>query len=286
MTGDRGAVFEVAGLSFTYRGATRPAVADAEFAVGRGRVLGIIGPNGSGKSTLLRLLLGVLRPSAGRVLYEGRDVHVWNRRALARDVGVVGQLDEMLYPIPVVELVAMGRYPHLGPWRRAGQRDVHAIDTAMRRCSIEALADRPASQLSAGELQRARIARALAQEPAVLVLDEPTAQLDIGHEMAIFELLAGLCNDDGATVVVVTHNLNLAARYASDLLLLDAGRIVGQGSPDRVLERATIERVYGWPVRVVRHPGPGPDAGAPQIIPLTGPERTVPRDLSTNESPH
>jgi cobalamin transport system ATP-binding protein len=272
------AVFEVGSLSFTYRGALQPAVTGAAFTVRRGRVLGIIGPNGSGKSTLLRLLLGVRRPSAGRVLYEGRDVHLWNRRALARDIGVVGQQDEMLYPIPVAELVAMGRYPHLGPWRRAGQRDVRAIETAMRRCAIDALADRPADQLSAGELQRARIARALAQEPAVLVLDEPTAQLDIGHEMSIFELLAGLSHDDGATVVVVTHNLNLAARYASDLVLLEAGSIVAQGSPHEVLQRATIERVYDWPVRVVRHPGPGPDTGAPQIIPLTDPDRGSPRD--------
>ena len=285
MTAGRAAVFEVAGVSFAYRGASRLAVAGADFTVGRGRILGIIGPNGSGKSTLLRLMLGVLRPAEGRVSYEGRDVRLWNRRALARGVGVVGQQDELLYPIPVVELVAMGRYPHLGPWRRAGQRDERAIETAMRRCAIESLADRAASQLSAGELQRARIARALAQEPAVLVLDEPTAQLDIAHEMSIFELLSALCHEDGATVVVVTHNLNLAARYASDLLLLESGRIVAHGSPDQVLERTTIERVYGWPVSVVRHPGPGRDAGAPQIIPLTDPERAHPRFPSMDEPP-
>jgi iron complex transport system ATP-binding protein len=165
-------------------------------------------------------------------------------------------------------MVAMGRYPHLGPWRRSTQSDELAIETAMERCAVSDLSSRPVDQLSGGERQRARIARALAQEPATLVLDEPTVQLDIAHEMAIFDLLADLCRRDGTTVVLVTHNLNLAARYSTAMLLLNRGGTVAEGSPAEVLTREVIEHVYGWPVRVVPHPGPGPDEGAPQIVPL------------------
>jgi iron complex transport system ATP-binding protein len=141
------------------------------------------------------------------------------------------------------------------------------VDAALARCDVLALADRPLGTLSGGERQRARVARALAQEPRALALDEPTAALDVRHEMEIFELLAGL-RAGGATVVAVTHNLNLAARYADHLVLLDAGRVATAGTPRAVLTRETVEHVYGWPVRVVPHAGPGRDAGAPQVVPL------------------
>jgi iron complex transport system ATP-binding protein len=139
----------------------------------------------------------------------------------------------------------------------------------MRRCDVHDLAGRPVSNLSGGERQRARIARALAQEPRALALDEPTAALDVAHEMAIWELLRDL-GRAGTTVLVVTHNLNLAARYADHLVLLSRGEVAAAGPPARVLTRGTVERVYGWHVRVVPHPGPGPDAGAPQVVPLAG----------------
>jgi iron complex transport system ATP-binding protein len=169
----------------------------------------------------------------------------------------------------VRELVAMGRYPHLGPWRREGEADRRAVEEAMRRCDVLGLAHRPVSTLSGGERQRARVARALAQEPAALALDEPTAALDVSHEMAIFELLREL-GRAGTTVLLVTHNLNLAARYADRLVLLDRGAVAAAGTPAEVLTRETVERVYGWPVRIGRHEGPGPDEGAPQVIPLAG----------------
>jgi iron complex transport system ATP-binding protein len=126
--------------------------------------------------------------------------------------------------------------------------------------------------LSGGERQRARLARALAQQPGAFALDEPTTSLDVRHEMGIFELLRALA-DGGATVLLVTHNLNLAARFADRLLLLERGRIVASGPPAAVLESQLLERVYGWPVRIGRHPGPGADAGAPQVVPLTIRER-------------
>jgi iron complex transport system ATP-binding protein len=147
--------------------------------------------------------------------------------------------------------------------------DRRAVDDAMRRCDVLELAARPVPTLSGGERQRARVARALAQEAATLALDEPTAALDVAHEMAIFELLSAL-GHAGKTVLLVTHNLNLAARYADRLVLLDGGRLAAEGTPAEVLTRETVERVYGWPVEIAPHPGPGPDAGAPQVVPLAG----------------
>jgi iron complex transport system ATP-binding protein len=262
--------FEARDLRFRYDPGAQPALDGVTLEVGAGLLYAVIGPNGSGKSTLLKLLLGALRPSAGHVAYSGRCVSEWNRRALAQRIGVVPQGEELAFPLSVRELVAMGRYPYLGLLGRSGPEDSEAIARAMERCDVLQLAERPISKLSGGERQRALIARALAQRPATLVLDEPTVSLDIRHEMAIFELLAELTGQDGVTVVLVTHNLNLAARYADRLLLLDRGRAAAEGPPNRVLVRETIERVYRWSVAVSAHPGPGRDAGAPQVTPLAG----------------
>jgi len=257
------------GVTFRYPGAPRAAVHEVSLEVPAGSCTAVLGPNGSGKSTLLRLLLGLLSPAQGSVLLGGRPVGEWRRDEVARAVGVVPQGEEAAFPMTVRELVAMGRYPHLGAWRREGEADRQAVERALRRCDVLALAGRALDTLSGGEKQRARVARALAQEPAALALDEPTAALDVSHEMAIFELLRQLAQG-GTTVLLVTHSLNLAARYAHRLVLMDGGRIAAQGAPGEVLTRETVERVYGWPVRVVPHAGPGPDAGAPQVVPLAG----------------
>jgi iron complex transport system ATP-binding protein len=253
-------VFETHGVVFAYPGAARHAVNGVDLRVTAGEFLALLGPNGSGKSTLLRLLLGALRPARGTVRFHGRAVADWPRAGIARRVGVVTQLEELAFPLTVRELVAMGRYPHLGAWRREDAADRAAIARALQLCEVHDLADRPVLELSGGERQRARLARALAQEPRVLVLDEPTAALDIAHEMALFELLARLAAD-GVTVVVVTHNINLAARYAARLVLLHAGRVAAAGAPAAVLTRASIEAVYHWPV-AIRH-----EDHAPQVVP-------------------
>ena len=258
-----------AGLTYRYPESTRPALLDLSLDVPAGATTAVLGPNGSGKSTLLRLLLGILAPGAGTVEFAGRPLAEWGRETLARAVGVVPQGEEAVFPVSVRELVAMGRYPHLGPWRREGDEDRRAVEEAMRRCDVVDLAARPVHTLSGGERQRARVARALAQQAATLALDEPTAALDVAHEMAIFELLSDL-GHAGKTVLVVTHNLNLAARYADRLVLLHRGRVAAEGTPAEVLTRETVERVYGWPVEIVPHPGPGPDAGAPQVVALAG----------------
>jgi iron complex transport system ATP-binding protein len=263
------AAWQAAGLTVRYAGAEREALDGVSIEVPAGSFTAVLGPNGSGKSTLLRTLLGVLKPQAGEARFQGRPVSKWARDAMAREVGVVPQGEEDAFPMTVREMVAMGRYPHLGAWRREGAHDRAAIATAMRQCDVEEFAARPIDTLSGGERQRARLARALAQEPHALALDEPTTALDVAHEMAIFELLRGL-GRDGATILIVTHNLNLAARYADRLVLLDEGRVAAIGAPAEVLTAELIQRVYRWPVRIVEHPGPGPDAGAPQVVPLAG----------------
>jgi iron complex transport system ATP-binding protein len=268
------AAFEATAVDFRHPGALRPTLERVDLTAAGGAFCAIIGPNGSGKTTLLRLLLGALRPEAGRIRYLDRDVLDWPRAELARRIGVVTQREEQPFPITVRELVAMGRYPHLGALRRAGREDELAVEMAMERCAVGEVAGRPVDQLSGGERQRARIARALAQQPATLVLDEPTAALDLAHEMAIFELLAGLCRNDGVTVLIATHNLNLASRYAARLLLLDRGRVAATGAPAAVLTRTILEPTYHWPLVEYPYPGPGRDHAAPQVAPL-GPADTA-----------
>lgn len=260
--------FATRALEYGYPGQSHPAIDGLTMDVPGGSLFALLGPNGSGKSTLLKLLLGALSPDAGEARYQGRPVAEWPRRDYARHVGVVPQLEQITFPLTVRELVSMGRYPHMGAWRTEGPADRHAVDSALERCEVIELADRSLGTLSGGERQRARVARALAQEPDTLVLDEPTAALDIHHEMAMFELLAQLAQRDGKTVVMATHNVNLAARYATRTLLLDRGRPAAEGTPAEVIEPGTIGRVYRWPVAIVEHPGPGPDAGAPQVVPL------------------
>jgi iron complex transport system ATP-binding protein len=262
------ASWRCADLSVRYSGAVGPALDGVTLDVPAGGMTAVLGPNGSGKSTLLRALLGVVPVEAGTVELGGREVREWNRAALAREIGVVPQGEESPFPMSVREMVAMGRYPHLGPWRREGPADREAIHEAMERCDVGGLAERPISTLSGGERQRARIARALAQQAPTLALDEPTASLDVGHEMEVFELLRTLSDGCGTTVLLVTHHLNLAARFADRLVLLERGRVAAAGPPRRVLSEEVLERVYGWPVRVDPFPGPGRDQGAPQVVPL------------------
>jgi iron complex transport system ATP-binding protein len=254
------AAWSLRNAAFQHDGAAHRAVDDVSLAIECGQMTAVLGPNGAGKSTLLQLLLGTLTPSAGQVAFRERPVALWPRATLARAIGVVpqGEAEPMF---TVRDVVAMGRYPRLGPWQRERAEDADAIARAMDRCDVARFADRWLSTLSGGERQRVRLARALAQDAPVLVLDEPTAFLDIRHEMTTFELLRDL-RDEGTTVVVATHNLNLAARYADALLLLDRGRLSAIGAPGAVLTAERVERVYEWPVSIVAD-----DAGAPQIVP-------------------
>lgn len=260
---------ELTGVTFRYQSAERPALNAVTLAVPQSAHLALLGPNGSGKTTLLRCMLGRLRPQAGEIVLEGRPIRAWKRAELAQAVGVVPQEEHFVFPMTVREAIALGRYPHLGSWRRESDRDRAAVDRALQRCDIWDLRRRRLSTLSGGERQRVRIARALAQEPRILVLDEPTIHLDVRHEMEIFELVRGLVTETGLTLITVTHNLSLAARYADKLALLKEGALVAEGAPADVLSPSLLEEVFSWPVGVEQD-----THGQLLVIPL---QREVPR---------
>lgn len=261
------ALWRVSSASYRYPAAPVDAVSAVDLAIDRGEVVAVVGPNGAGKTTLLRLLLGMIRPRAGRVEFLGRLAEAWPRPELARRVGALPQHEEPAFPLSVRELVSMGRYPYLGAWRRERPADGAAIARALERCRVADLAARPLASLSGGERQRSRLARALAQEPLALALDEPGAGLDVAHEMDLWEILREEAGR-GRGVLLTTHNLNLAARCADRLILMSGGRVLAAGHPTQVIVEDTVERAYGCRVRVVAHPGPGPDRGAPQVVTL------------------
>jgi iron complex transport system ATP-binding protein len=246
-----------------YPRAKRRAVDGVSFEAKRGEITAVVGPNGSGKSTLVRTLVGRVKPAAGDVLVDGVSIAAMDRRGLARAVAVVAQNEETAFPVTVAEYIALGRFPHIGAWHRIGEADRRAMERATALANVSEFLGRPMDALSGGERQRVRLARALAQGGEGLVLDEPTAFLDIGHEMTVFELLVALARE-GQAVLLVSHNLNLVARFAQRIVLLDAGRVVASGSPSEVIQPATLERVYGWPMAVATDP----TTGTPTLIPL------------------
>jgi len=255
-------ILEATGLTVRYPGLAVAALEEVGLRLEDRRLIAVVGPNGSGKTTLLRALTGVAAPAAGRIRLEGRAVVEWRPSELARVLAVVSQREEPVFPLLVPEAVLLGRYAHMGPFAAASPADEAAVRDAMERCDLDAMAARRIDTLSGGEWQRVRLARALAQQPRLLVLDEPTAALDVRHEMQIFELIRRLV-DDGLGAVVVTHHLNLAARYADEMLLLSAGRVAAQGVPAEVLRAPILQRVFDWPVAVE----PWRD-GTPQVVPL------------------
>ncbi len=218
-----------------------------------GEVLGIIGPNGSGKSTLLRLMSGALRPTGGKVLLEGASLRALSRRRLARRLAFLPQDPQTTFRFRVRQVVAMGRYPHQGVFGFITDEDVRVIELAMQHTETAGLAGRVFSTLSGGEKQRALVAGILAQEPAVMLLDEPTASLDIHHQGEVMDLLWRLSRQ-GIAVALVTHDLNAASQFCDRLALLSAGRLVRLGGPGEVIEEGLLSQTYGEEVRVVPNP--------------------------------
>jgi iron complex transport system ATP-binding protein len=262
---DQSLILALEDLGYRYPGVDAAALAGVSLAVSAGEFHAVLGPNGSGKTTLVRAALGRVLPTAGRSLVLGRDAASWPRRELARVAAVLSQREEGTFPQRVRDAVALGRYPHLSPWGGERAADRAAIDRALAACDAAGLADRWLGTLSGGEYQRVRLARALAQEPRLLVLDEPTTSLDLRHEMELFERARALVDRDRLAVLLITHHVNLAARYADRLLVLAGGRPVAQGRANDVLTRDTVERVFGWPVAVAQFDS------APQIVPLRKP---------------
>jgi iron complex transport system ATP-binding protein len=248
-----------------YPRAAEPAVRGVSLEAARGALTALVGPNGSGKSTLVRALLGRVSLLSGSVTLEGTPLSTLDRRAVARRVAVVPQREEPVFPHVVRDFIALGRFAHGGAWGGLTAADRAAVDAAAARAGAAAFLARRTDELSGGEWQRVRLARALAQGADALVLDEPTAFLDMAHEMAVFELLDGLARE-GRAVLLASHELNLVARFASRLVLLDRGAVALDGPPEAVMRGDRLEAVYGWPVVISRDPA----VGAPVLVPLRG----------------
>jgi iron complex transport system ATP-binding protein len=228
----------------------RPVVDRVDATVADGEWVALIGPNGAGKTTLLRALARLVSFS-GEIELDGRPLAEFGRGELARLVAVVPQEPSTPPWMTVAEYVLLGRTPHLGPLAKEGARDRDAAARALARLDLLAFVDRRLGTLSGGEKQRVVVARALAQEAAIVLLDEPTAALDIGHQQQALDLLDGLRAESGLTLVAAMHDLTLAAQYADRMLLLDAGRVVADGAPTEVLTAPVIARHYGAAIDVV-----------------------------------
>lgn len=244
------------GVSVEIAGATL--VRDLSLKAGDGEVVGLVGPNGSGKSTALRCVYRALRPTGGAVLLDGSDISALSLRDSARSVAAVPQDNRSDLDFTVAEIVALGRYPHHRGNHALSDRERRICADALERTDITHLADRGVLSLSGGEQQRVLIARALAQEPRVLVLDEPTNHLDVRHQVALLSFLRSC----GLTVLVALHDLNLAAAACDRIAVLDSGTLAAAGPPGEVLTPDLVDRVFGVRPTVVAHP----HTGAPQLL--------------------
>ena len=242
----------VRGLSAGYGG--RTVLNDLGLDVNGGQILALVGPNGTGKSTLMRALSGVLPVRAGVAMLDGHDLLRLPPARRARLLAVVPQLARLPEAFSVADIVLMGRTPYLPLWAGESRADCKIAWRAMVRTGIDTLADRRVDELSGGEQQRVVIARALAQQPRVLLLDEPTAHLDLKHQVSVLDLVRSLARDEGLAVLMTLHDLNQAAQYAGTIALMHHGAIVAQGAPSEVLTEQRLSHVYGLPITLSRHP--------------------------------
>jgi iron complex transport system ATP-binding protein len=265
-----GSALAVEEVSFRYRvdrSGRQWTVEQVSFDAAFGEVVGIVGPNGSGKSSLLKLLAGLLRPESGTIRLAGHAIHDLTPRAIARTLAMVPQEQVHVFPFTVAETVLMGRFPYRQPgWWSMGMEaeredDLAAAHRAMVEADVVELADRLVSDLSGGERQRVIIARALAQEPRILLLDEPTAFLDLSHQIEMCALIQRLVNERSRTVVLVSHDLNIASLLCDRLLMVKDGRIYAHGTPAETIRTDVLRAVYGCDVVVDPHP----QTGAPRV---------------------
>jgi len=233
---------EIQGVSFAYDSVD--VLSEISLDVQERQIVGVIGPNGSGKTTLLKCINRVLKPRLGTVLIDDRDLKELSRKEIALEVGVVPQNSEIRFPFSVMDVVMMGRTPALQTFERETRRDMEIVEVAMRMTNVLKLADREIDQVSGGERQRVIIARALAQKPKVLLLDEPTLHLDVNHLLEVLDLVRDLVRDERLTVIMVSHDLDLAARYCDRLIMLSDGEIRAAGTVEKVLTPLNLDDVF------------------------------------------
>ncbi len=256
-------LLKIKNIGFSYE--TVEVLSGVSFEIQKGDFWGIIGPNGSGKSTLLKLLDGILSPQEGRIILNGVDMGEFSRRELSQKIAALWPQRQFAFPVQVLPLVLTGRAPYLsGLLRFESKEDYKVAEKAMELTGITDFAQRYYHELSAGEKQRVLIARALAQQPDLLLLDEPTSYLDIKHKLALFELLKEMNQETGLTVVTVSHDINLAADYCNKLVLLHDTRIFSLGDPARVITTENIKSVYECRVLLDKNPA----TGMPRITPI------------------
>jgi iron complex transport system ATP-binding protein len=263
LTGD-GCLLEAREISVSY--GEREAVTDISLCAVPGEITAIIGPNGAGKSTLMRALNGAIRPARGEILLDGKPLRSFARRAVGRRIAVVAQEAELRFPVTVMEFVLGGRYAWsgMGAWGWETERDVDVAEEVLRETELADFSARLMSELSGGERQRAVLARALATEAAVLLLDEPTANLDLAHQATLLRLVRARCDHRRAAAVIVTHDINLASEFADRVLLLLRGKALAGGTPREVLTTELLREVFEIEVLVDAHPV----TGAPRITPV------------------
>lgn len=219
-----------------------------------GEIIGILGPNGSGKSTLLKVMDGVLKPQEGEIFIRNKPFHYFRRSAFAREIAMVSQENTFRFSFTALEVVLMGRFPHLKRMQFEGTGDIEIALKALKATEALEFAERSIHELSEGEKQRVFIARALAQEPKVILLDEPTSFLDLKFKRDIFRLISSLCHEKGLSVALVSHDIDLVAQYCHRLIMLKHGNIYAAGEPSKVITSSNIEDVYECPVLVDSHP--------------------------------
>jgi len=238
---------------------------DISFLIEKGESIGIIGPNGAGKTTLLKTMTHIIAPSSGNIFLEQKDIHKISSREIAKRFAIVGQDIKNTFSFTVKEILLMGRNPYIGIFGSETKEDIEIVDNIIRQTVLSDFIDRPIDSLSAGERQRVLIAKALVQQPEVILLDEPTAHLDIGCQIDILDLVKSLNQERGLTVISVLHDLNLASQYCDRILMLDKGEVVEFSPPEKLLRYDIIEKVFKAPILV-------DDKllkGKPLVIPLT-----------------
>jgi iron complex transport system ATP-binding protein len=248
-------MIEVKSISFRYH--ESPVLRDLSFRIDGGEFIGVIGPNGSGKTTLLKMLYRLLSPQSGEIFLDGTALEKMPRSEIAKRIAVVAQETQLLFPFRVMEVVLTGRSPYLGHLMFENRKDLDVAKKAMAWTDVLPLSERPMDELSGGERKRVFIARALAQEPAVILLDEPTASLDIHHQIDFLDLILTLNREKGLTIVMASHDMNLASEFCNRLILLREGTVFKIGTPEEVITRENIETVYGCKVWVDQNPVSG-----------------------------